>query len=161
MQTRRQFMRASALTGLALLLNSDLYGQNQSNVSERDFRYAIVTSKDTYRGEWAKPSDTLKAKYQNRDHIFQFEDDISEIRDALREYAPTHVALVAKPKELAIPYIPRISSFESLEEQRKIAESSLVGKFNVLLSQLDEDEYRDSIGGIITGYSAKDVFQIV
>ncbi len=132
---------------------SDIQG-NLAEEKGKKMRYAIITSTNTYTGNWMHPVDALKTKYPQA-QVFTFRTDMQEALPALRSYQPTHVAYVARPEELVIPELSH-NPFTDI----KTAAAAGAGKFTTLLCRLDDDSFPDAIGGIITGATADDALKL-
>lgn len=151
----------STVAGLAMLVQTSCARSPPQQVApKQEMRYAIIakhaTANDT---EWKKPIDALEQKYPSA-KTFTFTNTLDDVRAAVRAYQPTHVDYVAQPQELVIPELPHLTDARSVQEHLHVGMNSGVGQFNRFLTQLDDDPFRDAIGGIVTGATATDALKL-
>ena len=101
--------------------------------------YAVVIKQSTYNDlDWAAVADALLNRYQGQ--LFIWNNSLSEVRNAVALYHPSHIGFVCEPLTASASFI-----------------QNDVWPFH---RQLDADPYGDAIWGIITGYDAEDALRI-
>jgi len=102
--------------------------------------YAVVVSEQTYtNSEWRAVVQTLLTKYQGT-RLIKHSGGVENAREALIKFKPRYTAFVAQPEEAGRDYVAAVHR---------------------LTRELDDDPYPDTMWGILTGYSAHDVFRMV
>ena len=129
--------RASVLLCLLLLITSFNICFSQSETSS-DVRYAIVIRQSTYSvTRWKQVCDTLSSRYKG--HIFIWNSALSEVKEPVASYRPTHICFVCE-----------ISSANP---------SFIMNALDPFTRTLDDDPYSDAIWSVLTG-SAEDAYRI-
>lgn len=129
--------RASVLLCLLLLITSFSICSNQSETSS-DVRYAIVIRQSTYSvTRWKQVCDTLSSRYKG--HIFIWSSALSEVKEPVASYRPTHICFVC--------------------EINTANPSFIMSALDPFTRTLDDDPYSDAIWSVLTG-SAEDAYRI-
>lgn len=129
--------RASVLLCLLLLITSFNICFSQSETSS-DVRYAIVIRQSTYSvTRWKQVCDTLSSRYKG--HIFIWNSALSEVKEPVASYRPTHICFVCEISTANPSYI--------------------MNALDPFTRTLDDDPYSDAIWSVLTG-SAEDAYRI-
>ncbi len=105
--------------------------------------YAVVVSKETYADPaWKKVADTLVRKHNGT--LIIYADGIESAREKLAETMPRYTAFVVTPEETEagenkLYYLPYL---------------------DLLVRELDDDPYADTLYGIVTGQTAADALTV-
>ncbi|MBK7733122.1 MAG: T9SS type A sorting domain-containing protein [Bacteroidales bacterium] len=103
-----------------------------------DLRYAIVIKQGTWNiTRWKQVCDTLSSSYKGR--LFTWVTSLSEVKDAVISYRPTHICFVCD-MSTALP-------------------SFISGTLHPFTRSLDDDPYTDVIWSVLTGYP-EDAYRI-
>ena len=108
------------------------------SVMTSDMRYAIVIKQNTYNiARWKQVCDTLASYYKG--HLFIWKTSLSEVREPVVSYSPTHICFVCD-----------IST---------ASPSFIINTLYPFTRTLDDDPYADAIWGVLTGYP-EDAYRI-
>ena len=112
---------------------------NGQSIPYSKMRYAVVIKQSTYNvAKWKQVCDLLLSRYKGE--LFIWDTAISEVKNPVASYAPTHIGFVCDLSTASPDFI--------------------TGGLYPFARSLDDDPYSDAIWGILTGYP-EDVLKIV
>ena len=138
--------------GLVTLFASNGEPQDIKSI-EKEFKYAVVVSEETYdSNQWKSVADSLARRHGGSVVTYTDEEGIEGALPKLKALGRlTNVTYTARKGELQINNIPQDLAGELLNIQ-----NSNASKFYEMLTRLDDDPFSDAFGSIVTGNRAAD-----
>lgn len=138
-RTSTAFLTSLFLFAGSALADSQATTQAGNQAATLAADYAVVVSRATYdKPAWTEVVAALADKHQT-ETILVWDEDVSEVLDALRARHPRYTCFVARSEEAGREFIAAVHR---------------------LCRQFDDDPYADTLWAVLTGYDAENALQI-